>query len=79
MYTTPRFSFVNLDSASRGQIEALRSERRGPAPSGQGEEAAETREGPVDLRSEEQVKRLWREPARRDRFGQRAASPNSQN
>ena len=61
------------------QIEAKHSDRRGPAPSGQGEEAAETREGPVDLLSAEQVQRLWRKPARRDRFGEVAASPNLSN
>ena len=70
---------MSVDSARRSQIEAKRSDRRVPAPSGQGEKAAETREGPVDLRSAEQVKRLWREPARRDRFGKVAASQNSQN
>jgi len=48
-------------------------------PSGKDEEAPETREGPADLRSAEQVKRLWREPARRDRFGKVAASHNSNN
>gem|GEM_PF-860866 len=87
-----RLGFVNFDSARHtgsppmhhgkgceSQIEAKRSDRRGPAPSGQGEEAAETREGPVDLHSAEQVKRLWSEPARTDRFGEVAASQNSQN
>jgi len=87
-----RLGFVNFDSARHtgsppmhhrkgceSQIEAKRSDQRGPAPSGQDEEAAETREGPVDLQSAEQVKRLWREPARRDRFGEVAASQNSQN
>ena len=62
--------FVNLDSARQSRI--------GP------QEAAETREGPVDLRSEEQVSAG--EPARRDhsrmgkgdekgRFCKVAASP----
>jgi hypothetical protein len=33
-----RLGFVNLDSARQSQIEALRSERRSPAPSGLDEE-----------------------------------------
>gem|GEM_PF-927669 len=33
-----RLGFVNFDSARQGQIEAKRSDRRGPAPSGQSEE-----------------------------------------
>jgi hypothetical protein len=62
---------VNLDSARRSTIEAC----------GPNDEAivktmaAETREGPVDLRSAEQVNEVNRE----DRLGKAAASPNSQN
>ena len=66
--------FVNLDFARQSRIDP--------------QEAAETREGPVDLRSEEQVSAG--EPARRDhssmgkgdekgRFCKVAASPNSHN
>ncbi len=68
---------MNLDSARQSQIEAPAFRTTSPAPSGQGEEAAETREGPGGLRSAEQVSTS--EPARRDRFGKVVASPNSQN
>src|SRR3990167_3396222 len=64
----------NLDSARQSQIEAQRSERGGHSKTMADEAAEDTRRsgGPSQHEAGERS-----EPARRDRFGEVAASPNS--
>ena len=66
---------LNVDSARQSTIEAKCSDRGIPFPCGKGDEAAEdTRRsgGPSQREAGERS-----EPARRDRLGEVAASPNS--
>jgi hypothetical protein len=67
---------VNLDSARQSTIEACGPNDEAIVKTMA--EAAETREGPVDLRSAEQVSEA-NGARREDRLGKAAASPNSQN
>jgi glycosyltransferase involved in cell wall biosynthesis len=68
-------SCVNFGSARQSQIAAKHSDRARPLLNSKASEAAETREGPGDLRSEKQVNVL----NRAERFGKVAASQNSHN
>ena len=70
-------SFVNLGSARQSQIVANAIRTNETIANSKASEAAETRESPVDFRSAKQVNES--EPARRERFGEVAASPNSHN